>query len=71
MFPHEIVTLDILWREKVEAYIFLNHLVPNTGPGLITISRKEDAFFICLATAIAKIYCACSQLVGLQVLRDT
>jgi hypothetical protein len=26
MFPYGSVALDILWREKIEAYIFLDHL---------------------------------------------
>ncbi len=49
MFPHESRTLNILLREKVEACIFLNHLVPDLLAGAWT--HHMDAFlsrFLCL-----------------------
>jgi hypothetical protein len=39
--------------EKVEACIYLNHLVSNTVPGTCTYVQKEDAFLLCLEAAIA------------------
>jgi hypothetical protein len=42
MFSHGIVALNILWREKFEARIFLNHLVANIVPETcIQLTERE------------------------------
>jgi hypothetical protein len=71
MFPYRNVALDILWRKKIEAQIFFNHLVLNIVQGLAHILQKKDAFLLHLAAALARINWACSQLLQLSVLLDT
>jgi hypothetical protein len=56
--------LNILGMEKVEACIFLNHLVPITVPGTCKHLTERG----CL---LAVLFFACSQLLGLWVLLDT
>jgi hypothetical protein len=54
MFPHGSVALDILWREKVGACIFFNHLVLNIGT---YFTEKECLLTLFLAAAITHIDC--------------
>jgi hypothetical protein len=64
MLPYGSVAENILWRKKVEAYIFPIHLVPNIVPGTCTCLLPT-------APTIAPFNYACSKLFELQVLGDT
>jgi hypothetical protein len=55
VFPHGSVVLDSLGREKVEACIFLNHIVPNIVPGLAHMVSKEDALLLLLLCLLSRV----------------
>jgi hypothetical protein len=59
------VAPDILWREKVEACIFLNRQVHNIVPGTWTHLTEGRCVLASLAPTIANIYCPFSPLLGL------
>jgi hypothetical protein len=57
-FPHGSVLLDILWREKFESCVFLNHLVPNFVPGAYShLAERGCLFYFFLLAVIVHFNC--------------